>query len=311
MFPARIAFLSLLALSSPTHAAASPTIPTDADLQQMFERGDYRACLQQTARVLQFKGEAARPYDPFVLHMRRGECLLRLNDGATALTAFTAALNAANSGAKAEIARANIVVIKASRALNFTPAAGGTAINIVQPDARKRAMALLCTDLLRISRNEYNNAMSAQGIGPILEFFPKMQELHALEMVGTGMDPQTQPMLLEMGERARTLLGIEIRAVAARIDIIQQRANVLVASGSSTVTIQGNAWWVADTRVGLSSDDRDGLRGTINYIGQLGTIAQQGKHAAQSFGRDGAVWDPFIADCQELLRRAGSVLDAE
>ena len=79
----RLIPLFLLAISSTALAAGQ--LATDAELQQMFDKGDYRACLQQTARVLGLKGEAANNYDPYTMQMRRGECLLSLGDSPTAL----------------------------------------------------------------------------------------------------------------------------------------------------------------------------------------------------------------------------------
>jgi hypothetical protein len=203
------------------------------------------------------------------------------------------------------------VMIKGSKGLKYTPPGGGTPISIVDAGPRRQAMALLCQELIAASRQEYTAAMNQPGIGGIIEFFPKMQELHALEMVGTGMDTQTRPMLTDMGERARTLIGAELRAQLARIEAIQSRANQMVASGNTAVTLNGNSWWVSDTRTGLTTEDRDALRGTMVFLGQLGTVCQEAKQAAQSFGADGKNWDPYIADAQELYQRAGNTLNAE
>src|SRR4051812_24070040 len=105
----RHAIPALLLACTAAHAATTQ-IPTDQDLQQLFDAKEYRACLQQSARVLQLKGEAAKAYDPFTIQMRRAECLLALNDGPTALSVFQLALNIADDGKKADLARANIVM---------------------------------------------------------------------------------------------------------------------------------------------------------------------------------------------------------
>ena len=205
MTPCRLLPLhSPLSLSS-TALAANP-LPTDQDLQQMLEKGDYRACLQQTARVLNISGDLGRNYDPFVLQMRRGECLVNLGDNATALAAYTAALHSADDGKKAEQARAMISLIHASRGLVYTPN-GGQPINIVPLADRKLAMAALFADSLPTANQALHAALDANVINPILDLFPKIQELHALEMLGTGNDEKTQPMLIAMGDRARDMIS--------------------------------------------------------------------------------------------------------
>ena len=81
-----------------------------------------------------------------------------------------------------------------------------------------------------------------------------------------------------------------------------------MASGNSTVTINGNPWWLADTWTGLSPDDRDALRNTVDYVDQILTVTKLGKQAAQSFGRDGKVWDPLINEATDILHRVDNVL---
>jgi hypothetical protein len=310
MVRTRFAPLLLLLVSSPAWAA-NPTIPTELDLQQMFDKKDYRACLQQSARVLNLTGEAAKAYDRFNLQMRRGECLLNLNDPQTALSAYNAALAAADTPLRAETARAHVALIKGSRNVNFVPAGGGTAISIIPLDSRKAAMAALCKERLAAAEQEYKAAVSSTSLTPIMNFFPKIQDMHALEITSGGSDEKTQPILLAMGERARELINQELRNLASTIDTVQSRANQMVVSGNSTVTVNGEPWWLADTRIGLSPEDRDGLRGSLNYINQIITVSEQARQAAQSFGRDGKIWDQVIADGQEVLRRAQNVLNAE
>lgn len=310
MIRRRFAALALMMLTSQAWAA-NPTIPTEQDLQQMFDKKEYRACLQQSARVLSLTGDAAKPYDRYTLQMRRGECLLNLNDPQTALGAYNAALTASDTPVRGETARAHVALIKGSRNGNFVPAGGGAPISIIPLDSRKTAMAALCKERLAASEQEYKGAVSSTSLTPIMNFFPKIQEMHALEITAGGSDEKTQPILLAMGERARELINQELRNLASSIETVQTRANQMIVSGNSTVTVNGSAWWLADTRIGLTPEDRDSLRGSLNYINQIITVSEQGKQAAQSFGRDGKIWDQVIADGQEVLRRAQNVLNAE
>jgi hypothetical protein len=49
----------------------------------------------------------------------------------------------------------------------------------------------------------------------------------------------------------------------------------------------------------------------IPYLGDILEATQRGKKVAQSLGRDGAAWDPLIAQANSVAERAQNVLDAE
>ena len=53
-------------------------------LQEMYDSGDYRTCLQQVATVMRLTGPAAKSYDKDQLQLLRGETLMSLNDPRTA-----------------------------------------------------------------------------------------------------------------------------------------------------------------------------------------------------------------------------------
>ena len=86
---------------------------------------------------------------------------------------------------------------------------------------RKLAMAALFTDSLPGANRQLQTALDANVLNPIMDIFPKIEELHALEMLGTGSDQTTQPMLVSMGDRAREMIGTELRAVGDRVEMIR------------------------------------------------------------------------------------------
>src|SRR6202020_2531598 len=88
---ARFGVVGLALLGGGTMAMGQNAAPTDQDLQKMFDQKEYRTCLQQTARVMQLRGDAAHAYAPYTLQMRRGECFLNLGDWGSATFAYEAA----------------------------------------------------------------------------------------------------------------------------------------------------------------------------------------------------------------------------
>jgi hypothetical protein len=308
------AVLAVLCLAVQVRAA--DRMATDEELQRMFDQKQYQACLQQSARVLALRGDAAKPYDPFVIHMRRGECYLNGSDAATAALAFNAALTAADTPAKADQARAMVVLLKNSRGLNYyARQAPNVPLNLVTAAMRKEAMRALLADLTATSANDLNAANQATSLPPIMRFIPQAHELHALEIAATGTDAQTRPMLLSLGERARVMIQEELRKVNADVSAIEQRANTLVASGNTVVTnVTAGAstdWFAADMRLGLTPDDRERLRGMIPYVGDIVETCLRGRQTAISFGADGQVWVPLADAAQQTLGRAQAVLAAD
>ncbi|HUO07518.1 MAG TPA: hypothetical protein VM008_04395 [Phycisphaerae bacterium] len=312
-YKSRFSLFSLALLSCWNVGFAQTALPTDQDLQKMFDQKEYRSCLQQTARVLRLQGDAAKAYDPFTLQMRRGECFLNLGDWPTAAYAYHAAFTAAPSAAQAEQARAMEALVKASRSGQyFSSKSPNDPINIISLKTRQEAMKAFFNDQFAAAAPQIKAAQNATSLVPLIHFVPKAQELHALEMAGFGADPLTQPLLLSLGDLGRSMITTELNNKNALISGIENRANQMASSGFNWVTsANGSELLVADTRVGLSSTDRDTLRQMIPYLDEIVKATIRGKQVAQSFGRDGTLWDPVIAQAKAVADRAQNVLDAE
>ena len=81
--------MAILALSSVAIAqqdpaaknqGAPPPLPTLAELQEMYDTGDYRTAIQQIARVLRLRGAPAEAYDRDAVMLLRGKTLLAMDD---------------------------------------------------------------------------------------------------------------------------------------------------------------------------------------------------------------------------------------
>src|SRR3954462_10442462 len=104
----------MLAGASPAQVAA-PSLPDQ--IQKIMDSKAYRPALQTIAQVL----PTAAQGDKYALLMMRGECLLQLKDGATAILAFDQAAAAAGSNPPSEAARATSLLIRKSAGLVYTP----------------------------------------------------------------------------------------------------------------------------------------------------------------------------------------------
>ena len=310
---AKLGMVVLALLGGGAAAMAQTALPTDQDLQEMLNKKEYRNCIQQTARVMRVQGDAAKAYDPFTLQMRRGECFLNLGDWPTASLAYHAAFTAAPTVAQADQARAMELLVKASRGGKYfplkTPADG---INIISQTTRPDAMKALFADRFAGAAGEIKAAQNATSLVPVIKFVPKAQELHAIEMVAYGTDTQTGPMLSSIGELSRGMITAELKNKDALLTGISNRANTMASSGFNWVTASdGSELLVSDTRVGLSSADRQTLREMIPYLQDIAEATQRGKKVAQALGRDGTAWDPVIEQAKAVAERAQNVLDAE
>ena len=92
----------------------------------MYDAKQYRTCLQQIGRVLQLRGDAARPYDPASLQLLRGECLVQLQDRSTAMLAFSTAEKSPDLQQAAQ-ARAMSLLLSRSPGFIYTPKAAADA----------------------------------------------------------------------------------------------------------------------------------------------------------------------------------------
>jgi hypothetical protein len=289
-------------------------LPTAAELRQMRDAGQYHICLQQIGRVLRLGGGAGKGYDRYDLLLLRGDCLLHLEDPATAKLAFAAAAQSPVAE-QARAGRATALLIQRSTKMTSVPRVGndtGDGINIASAENRTKAMAALLRDELRASEADINRATAAEDLVPIQQVLPKLADLYAVERTASGGDASTRPILKAVGERARTLidreLGLQEQATAG----IQERANQHVAAPAVAVAGGGAWWWGGgDVRRGLYTDDRRELRDLIDYLLRIEETVKMGRQIALSFDGDTKPWDPLIDRASKVVQHAQDVLEAE
>ncbi len=186
------------------------------------------------------------------------------------------------------------------------PPGGGTALNMLDPADQKKGMMLLFEDGLKAAQPEIRRALGADSLVPCIDLLPRMKDLYALEKTGSGADGQTRPILMQLGEHARTLMMRELDLLDQRISATQDQANQTVNLGAGS-----GQWWWGAARRGLWSSDRDNLRAWTDYANKILETAQRGRMLAINFGGTGEKWDPVISKAVQVGAHADQVLAAE
>jgi hypothetical protein len=284
-----------------------------AQLQALHDSGQHRACLQELARGIRMANNPASGLDPYALQLLRADCLLHEGDRASALAALRVAERSPNA-AQAAQARALTRLVQQSQQMMFTPRTQTLRepISILDDKNRQRAMMALFEDTLAAAQPELNRARNATDLVPIIHVVPTLEELYSLEVAGSGSDQRIRPLIRDIGEQARMLMGRELSVLNDRITSIRSTANQLVGGSGPRFAANGSNWWNGDgTRRGLFSTDRQNLRDMVDYIDRIGRTAEQARGLALTFDGNVRAWDEIITQATRARGNAQNVLDSE
>jgi hypothetical protein len=304
MYSRRAAFAALIVLFSMSAAFAADAPSLDA-AQAAYGAGDYRKSLQEIARLLNSTLPGTGPgtqtrYDAFML---RGECLLQLKEPTLAVAAFNSASNVSKQDphpGETAAARGLAMLVQASPGLKYAPksADASPAIDITQPDSRKKALAAMFDDRLAEVKPLVEKAMKGNSLVPMMELLPKLRDLYSLEWAATGKADVTLPIGKAMGERARDLINAELDKLNKRIAQLEDLANEPMYSDNGGFRGQ------TASRRGLTSTEQDELKDAAAYLEKIRQVAQEGRRINRRLGGTGEAWDKILADVGELEDRA-------
>jgi hypothetical protein len=304
VLPAVIGVISLL--PGAIALADEGRLATPAELRQMRDAGQYRICLQQIGRVRRSRN-VDKEYDRYDLLLLKGDCLLHLDDPATAQLAYAAAARSPVAQ-QAREGRATVLLLQRRTKMTYQSRGGGAeGISLAGKESRARALRALLQDELRASDAEIRRAAAADNLVPIRDVLPKLADFYAVERTAIGGDAQLRPILETIGQRARALIDRELDLREPTIAAVERRANQRV----DVPAAPGGWWWGGSVRRGLHTDDRRELRDLIDYLRRVEETARLGQQLATSFDSDATVWDPLITRALSAVRHAQDVLDAE
>src|SRR4051794_28397646 len=145
--PYTILLITFFALAAPDDAKYQPApAPTIQDLRDMYDQGDYQACLQQSGRALRLAG-TSQTLDRDEVNLLRAKSLIGLKDGRSALRAVEPVLKSSNTDFAIE-ARALTSLLRASPSVKYTPKGGGTPIDLSVPANLKPGLLAVLEDQL-------------------------------------------------------------------------------------------------------------------------------------------------------------------
>ena len=271
-------------------------------LQQAREHlkaGRHQQALAEVSRGL--RAPEVSEADQFALLMLRGETLLALQSPQYAAEAFRDAAEATSDPENRARARASAVLVRRSRGLEYTPKGPGDAkpIDIVDPDSRQKAMAALLDDTRRAMEPKVREAAKADTLLPIYELLTELGDMAAVELASTRALQQTGPLLQALGERARSLIGRELRQIDRRVETTLSRA------GEVELLVGPNVG-----RRGLHTEDREQLRQLVPYLERIAAAAREGRGVANRFGNQQVVeqWEDLVLEADEMAARVEAAL---
>ena len=301
--------IAILSVTSIANAQATRVrTASGAELRQMHDAGQYRICLQQIARILRL-ANAEKTYDRYDLLLLRGDCLLHLEDPATAKFAYAAAAKSPVAE-QAREARATLLLLQRSSKMTYVPRGrrdSGDPVDLKSKEGRIEALRALLEDELSAGESDFRRAIHAENLAPIQDVLPRLADLYAVERIATGKDSNVRPFLEAIGQRARRLVDRELGLSEQSVTAVESRANQRVDA-----PIASSNWWSDGyTRRGLYSKDRQALRDLSEYLDRIEEEARLGRQLAASFDSDATEWDSFVARASKAARHARDVLDGE
>lgn len=277
------------------------------DARKKYAAGEYRPALQVIAIELS-QSRPATSRDPMPSPRRyelltiRAECLIRIDQRASAADAFTAAEKSASSPQEFALAHAGAMLVKASPNNKYTgTGATGSPFDILNPDTRKQAFAALKDDRLATLKPRLDRAASATTLPPMFEVLQPLLDIATLEFAANGSAIQTRVTLMDLGTHARGLINAELKRIHARLNALED------ASNSVTGAVGVDVGYVV--RRGLYSNEAQEVRETVQYLAQIDKTARDVRTRAQKLGLQAEAWEPIIADTADLTDRATAMLN--
>jgi hypothetical protein len=272
-------------------ASACASAQTPDEMKKQMDAGQYREALRSIGEALS-KRKASDDQARYQLLMMRGECQLQLDQRADAASAFESAAKSAGNIVDAAMARANVVLIRASAGSKYAPKSGGDAIDIKNAESRKQAYSTLRDDLLKANESKIQAAMHDNTLAPTMKILPTVLDIAYLEYASSGSAENTHTALKELGDHARSLMRAELNRLRRQANLAEDVSNSASYGG----------------RRGLNTTERDGLQQSIDYVTQIAQTAREARRRARALGFDGSAWEPIIADADDLLELQKGVL---
>ena len=164
-------------------------------------------------------------------------------------------------------------------------------IEIIDPDARKKAMVLMANDIYQIDAREIRRALNANNIDEVVKVLPAVYKMAALEMAGLGNVDRSGPILKDLGKQVRTLATNQLRLISRRVDQYQNLSESY------------SGWANEGGRRGLRRDEKVALQAVGDQVVRIHRAAMQAQNASERLQGDVATWDSIISETADIMER--------
>ena len=264
-------------------AAASG--PSTDEIREAINRGEYTGAVKMASQALRQPGAAGRA-ERYDLLMLKGEALAAAGSPTFAGYAFEGAIRAADGSDQLAAARAESLLARQgmrrapepARARGAVAAAvaakarpGAPPSPLLVPEAHKDMMRELYQSMREPLEPKVLDAAAGHTLPPMYDLLPTVLDLAALEATADGSLEKTMPLLHQLGERARELIGEELRRIDSDVDRTELAAGEV--EGVSNSGYFG--------RRGLHTADRKELEEMRAYLGRILAATRDGRQLAE------------------------------
>ena len=228
------ALLAVLLVISPAARAADPEpLPTQKQLHEMFDAGQYQPLLTKLARILPLKGDPAKAYDMVDLNLLKAEACIQQKAQDMAGVAANEAVKQTTATTDTKLAteaRALSALLKHSQNLQYTPKspAGSKPMPLADRDNRKAVYAALLADMQKEVDAKLASAKSSKSLPPIIAATQTLEDMDAVETMATGSDTASQKSGDELATEAHTLIDQTLANLDKQVAAIEKDADKLI-----------------------------------------------------------------------------------
>jgi hypothetical protein len=241
--------LAMVLLAALSARAADPA-PTQDELKQLFDAGNYKDLLPKLSKALAVKGPDAAQYDKYQLLIMKGEASLQTHSKQAASDAFKQAGAAATKPEDAANALGTAELIRqANGALKYVPKAKPAkgekpeAIDIVDASSRKLALSALETDMAAKVKPRVDAAVAGNSLPNIMTMVmdKDLVDLKNVELAASGATPDTTQMVGDLGAHASSLMDGALDKMVDEIKSDVEAVNKRNGTNEPTRAGAGNA----------------------------------------------------------------------
>ena len=289
---------ALLPLGATVNDATAATASSAAEVRTAIYQGEYSAAVKMASQALREGVGVLQRAERYELLMLKGEALMDAGSHAYAAHAFEGAMRAADGPDQLAAARAEALL--AGRAARRSRKAAPPPVLPPNLEVRKGAMRELYEGLRPPMESKVRDAAAGNKLPPMYDLLPSLLDLAALELTADGSLEKTLPLLRQLGDRARQLIGDELDRINAEVDRIELSSGEIQVVGGGGIV----------GRRGLHTADRKALERMRPYLSRIETVTRDGRRIGELVGDPAGVeaWKDSGIRASDAAARVESAL---